>query len=225
MGLGGILQELKTEGVLALYHDYRSGTLRDWSGNGNHASITGVGPFFDKVGVDLPNGQYLTVPFSASWAWTTSVSVVFGHFVTNTMFNALIGWDLLRHDAAQGFLVRAGDAYLGWSDFINLRSVAISSNLYRSLGLSMSNGATGASYVNGTAAGALSGNTVIGAPTGTLQIYKPATAGADFPIVGRYIVIVKRVLTATEHARVYGQLENMRWNTKGMAPGPMLPGW
>ncbi len=39
----------------------------------------------------------------------------------------------------------------------------------------------------------------------------------------QYFLILSRKLTATEHAKVYGQLENMTWNTKGLTPGPMMP--
>lgn len=220
MGLGGILQELKTEGVLGLYHDYRSGTLRDWSGNGNNGVGTTV--VFNKLGLKgVPAGSLVTVASNASWQWSTALTVIINYSLAGSQFDGVTGQYCSFVNGAPFQAFRLFGSGFGWSDGINLRTGGANPHLGNSAAVSLSNGLTGTAWINGLFISNLSGTSVIVAPASSLLL-NYAQAGS-WPVTTKSIVIIKRVLTATEHARVYGQLENMKWNTKGLTPGPMMP--
>jgi hypothetical protein len=221
MGLGGILQELKTEGVLALYHDYRSGRLVDYSGNGNNGVAAAPAPlmFFNKEGVVVKTGALIVVAASASWRWSTAFTMVFGYGLDSKLPSYTFA-DYVVYSTGPIGALRFGTS-IGWSDGINLYIGGGDPSNYKQFGLSCSNGVAGKVYNNGIYNADLSGASVITAPVSDLWIIYPQID--RFAGFGRYFVLFKRVLTATEHARVYGQLENMTWNTKGLTPGPMMP--
>ena len=221
MGLGGILQELKTEGVLALYHDYRSGRLVDYSGNGNNGVQSGATPlmFFNKKGVVVRNGAQIVVPAGPSWRWSTAFTMLYG-YDSDSRASSYTFADYVVYSTGPIGALRIGST-IGWSDGINLFIGGDDVNKHKQIGLSCSNGLAGKVYNSGVYGGDLSGASVISAPVSDLWILYPQID--RFFGFGRYFVLIKRVLTATEHARVYGQLENMKWNTKGLTPGPMMP--
>jgi hypothetical protein len=232
MGLGGILQELKTEGVLALYHDYRSGRLVDYSGNGNNG--TGYAANFNKVGCELAPAATSRIEVAQNASINIAVCSIIAKVNTTTLppfqriaakRGALAGsvqfeW-LFWNDSAGLFIFdTVGTSYLTIGDGQLGRRV---------YGVSIGSGVKPKGYKNGVYTGDYSANITI-----TSQNVDPLTIGnanISYTPAGyntllknfEYFLFFSRVLTATEHARLYGQLENMRWNTKGLTPGPMMP--
>ena len=219
MGLGGILQELKTEGVLALYHDYRSGRLVDYSGNGRNGIITNGN--FNKTGSLLnPLTGVITIAYNAAFV-STAISMVIG---LNLPF--LIAGDRLacRRDA--------GGSTFDWH--INAPSITIYQNIGNrsinvpttpiySLGVSMTDGVAAKGYTNGVYQADYTGLTDLFPTLNNIVVGNLVGGSCLTNKTIKYFVYITRSLTATEHARVYGQLENMKWNTKGLTPGPMMP--
>jgi hypothetical protein len=222
MGLGGILQELKTEGVLGFYHDYRSGRLYDYSGNGNSVSLNS-NFIFTKEGLNVINTSTLQIPFSATWAWNTQVTILLFYKIAKSLLTTAASNYGSYHATPPTQAMRVGDTLIGWSDGVNLRILATDANIYRCLGVSMLNNAIGTVYGNGVLLGSLSGTSVVQAPTAGDLLLDYPQLDPSWRWLARADVVVKRVLTATEHARLYGQIENMQWNTKGLTPGPMMP--
>jgi hypothetical protein len=220
MGLGGILQELKTEGVLGLYHDYRSGTLRDWSGNGNHGTAS-VGSTWTKKGAKFrADTDEITVIDSASLQVSTMSVIILGDFTSNSdeyIFNKRGGG--LTH--FQFYTYTSG---LVFFDGTHARTLVTSISGKRCMGLSCVSGSTAIGYLNGVSIGSFSGASTIVAEIPNLEIGNWADMARCRSRIDA-AVLISRDLTATEHAKVYAQLENMRWNTKEMTPGPLLPGW
>jgi len=215
MGLGGILQELKTEGVLALYHDYRSGRLVDYSGNGRSGVATNTS-FSHRGAVLAPTTGVITVTYDAGLT-ATSISLIAG-----LRFPRLIDGDRIasRRNVGTTFdwYYSAGQIYI--FDGVSTRVITPTGDIITH-GVSMTTAGTPIGYFNGVSAGNYSGSVLLTATTNNLNIGLFSTNLTHK--LYRYFVYVTRALTATEHARVYGQLENMRWNTKGLTPGPMMP--
>lgn len=226
MGLGGILQELKNEGVLALYHDYRSGTLRDWSGNGI-VPVSSSGITFNKSGA-LFNAisAKIVVPTSATFQSGVGALVArafspepvnfylmgkndgAGHLEMTWMFN-FWGPDFTLLDTAHV------DPYIA-SPYIGLVTNAINFN----------RGSAPVHYKNGVLLGNYTGNLNSSVQAlANVVIGNSDSSGFNGQIGScyQYFLWFSRMLTATEHARVYGELENTNWNTKGLTAGPFIP--
>lgn len=221
MGLGGILQELKTEGVLALYHDYRSGRLVDYSGNGRSGVATSAS--FNKEAVTLLGA-------------TGQVSVAYDAGMVSTSISLIIGVCSPLPGASDRLISRRGVAStFDWfyntglpgltifQDGGNRNVTSTSVMACRTIGLVMVNGVPSKHYEDGVYKSDYSALTSLAASTGNFIVGNFAGSSNLSNKNIRYVIQVNRALTATEHARVYGQLENMRWNTKGLTPGPMMP--
>jgi hypothetical protein len=221
MGLGGILQELKTEGVLALYHDYRSGRLVDYSGNGNNGTATSASFTKDSVRLMGLTGQVL-IPYNVGLV-SANISIII-----NACFTRLLSGDRIisRRGAASTFDWYHNTGLPGLTIFQDAGNRNITSTtigLCRSIGLTMANGVPSKHYEDGVYKADYSALTSLAASTGDFIV---GNFAGSSNLTGKdigYVVQVNRALTATEHARVYGQLENMTWNTKGLTPGPMMP--
>lgn len=59
------IQDRIDDGSLVLYHDYRSGSLRDWSGNGRDGTATAAVQW-DNKRIRMQPGGYVSVPDSAA---------------------------------------------------------------------------------------------------------------------------------------------------------------
>jgi hypothetical protein len=231
MGLGGILQELKTEGVLALYHDYRSGRLVDYSGNGNNGIATAVA--FNKQSSNrLGITSRIEVPQNAT------INITSFSIITNLNNPTTVSFQ--RIASKRG--VAAGSVqfeWLYWNDTVGMYLFSDVAASYLALteghhgnkteGLSITSGAAPTGYRNGVFRGSYTVPlTIVAQNVDPLTIananvsYVPGGFNTQLVSTG-YFLLFSRSLTATEHARVYGQLENMTWNTKGLTPGPMMP--
>ena len=70
-----IIDSLKAEGVLKLYHDYRAGHVQDLSGNSNHGVMTATA--WTNRGISFPaSTSKITVADSAELQLTEGTLVV-----------------------------------------------------------------------------------------------------------------------------------------------------
>jgi len=215
MGLGGILQELKTEGVLKLYCDYRSGRYADLSGTGNTFSLVASIPY-TKQGMSCNAGNYLTINNTATLQAVTTGTIiarqdtypdVLSYFFYKT------GQYIFNHNAGTNQTFLSSNATTATFNFVGggLATHAVDFD---------NAGGIPNYFINGIRQGAMSvGLTILGNANNALTNFGSGSRSAR----SRYLLLFSRKLTLTEHARVYGQLENMRWNTKGLTPGPMMP--
>jgi len=222
MGLGGILQELKREGVLALYHDYRSGRLVDYSGNGNNGTATAVG--FTKQGSGfLGTTSRILVPSSPTLQSATGTLIGCYTVSNNAPQIRIIN---KRGAASQIDWFQLNTTQLAMFDGTNLPTVTVpKTNGKVCNSVSWTSGGTPVGYQNGVSVGnySLTLTPVLNNTDVTIGNQNIGIANVLSTQIVHYALIINRALTATEHARVYGQLENMKWNTKGLTPGPMMP--
>jgi hypothetical protein len=222
MGLGGILQELKTEGVLALYHDYRSGRLVDYSGNGNNGVATAIS--FSKKGAGyLGAAARIIVPSSPTLQSVTGTMMSSYCFKNTTTQNRLIN---KRAITTQIDWFHINTTQLALFDGINLPVLTVPITVGRVCNsVSWASGNVPVGYQNGVLVGnySLPLSPVLNATDVTIGNQNIGVANVVSTELYRYALIINRVLSATEHSRIYAQLENMTWNTKGLTPGPMMP--
>jgi hypothetical protein len=221
MGLGGILQELKTEGVLALYHDYRSVRLVDYSGNGNNGTAP-AGAFFTKAAVNLNNlTTAMTIADNGTLRLGTLSVIVLADFVSQRSSEILYAVSVFAGSARMWFYMAATPT-LNLFDGTSSRTLSINIVGKKCVSMSVQSGQIPLGYADGIFIGNFSGTLTPPVGASLIEIGNTNFANSIKSTL-KAVVVVSRVLTATEHARVYGQLENMTWNTKGLTPGPMMP--
>jgi hypothetical protein len=217
MGLGGILQELKTEGVLALYIDFRSGRLFDWSGNG-HNCISPAPNFFTKQALSANGAASPSINNTAMLQAITTGTLIASQKVFPTTVNSYF-----FYKAPQIIWNHApGSNAIFFSSNVTTAQIAYTAADIATHGVNFdSAGSLPVAYKNGVFVGTYSvGVAVISSANNVSSV---AATNSSISTLTRYLLMFSRKLTATEHARVYGQLENMRWNTKGLTPGLMMP--
>ncbi len=205
MGLGGILQRLKTEGVLALYHDYRSGTFQDFSGNGN----TGTPPataYFTKRSVQLNSPTTAITIADNGTLRLPSLSVcVWSNFISQITAEMLYAVSVAPGTYRLAFYTSATSG-LALFDGTATRTLLTNIVGRQCVAASIGAGLVPVGYVNGASAGNFSN---LLTPTVGASIIEIGNANFANPIKSalKAVVVVSRVLTATEHQEIYQQLQ------------------
>jgi hypothetical protein len=217
----GTLDKLKSEGSLVLYHDYRSGTLLDYSGIGNHGS--GI-PTFNRNGIDIgSNVTAVNVPDHLSLRLTTGSIVALAPYVVPRANGTF-------------FSKRAG-ATPEYSFYLSTSALAVGGTVSSTIAFSafagkkcfacnFTDGAKPDLYVDGLFIGQGNVNNTL----------VPSTAA---PRIGAWtsylnnlsaICLVNRPLTASEHAACYAELSSVTWPSRSsvrsfcdMAVNPYQP--
>jgi hypothetical protein len=226
MGLGGILQELKAEGVLTFYHDYRSGRLYDWSGNGRNGTATNISFTKDGALFKAASSSIVVPSYTAMESAT-------GSMLASLIYCETGSFNIISKDTGVGGDKQFNWVYSHYAPNMVIENtngvdpylvVAISGQ--KTHGISYTAGVTPKGYLNGVSIGSYVGNySCTAKPLAVVTIGNYTNGGfnAQLGTVFKYFLHASRVLTATEHLRIYAQLENMSWDTKGLTPGPMMP--
>lgn len=220
MKLTGILARLQAEGALRLYHDYRSGTFRDWSGLGNHGTPVGT-IAFSRKGISIRSATgCVTVTNHASIQLTTFsiCTSLIQQYQQAVTYNGIAGKYLGTGGTRQLDLSElSGVLYLQWQ---GSSSTFNPHNLFPgefNLGINVDSGSVPNLYSNGTSKGNFVNNASPVIDNQNLAIGSRITGGTN-PWQGsiKYFVMCSRVLTAAEHQELYEQLQTMSWPTKSI---------
>lgn len=199
MGLGGILQRLKTEGVLKVYLDYRSGTFYDYSDSANTIT-TAVPVHFTSKGVQSNSGAFITIPNTATLqALTTGTIIARQETFTNSIsyFVYKTGQFIFNHNSATNQL---------------FLSSSVATSIYSYVGGGIAThavdfdnaGGVPRYYRDGVSIGPMSIGLTINSSGNNIQVN--FGGGAQFA-TSQYTLIISRKLTAAEHQELYQQLQ------------------
>lgn len=215
--MSNILEQLKREGSIALWHDYQLGHANDLSGNGNDGVLVNS-PWFDRNGLNTTylGNEAVQVAHSASINLTTLSIVAFmggGRIQQYSNSPTLVNKQTV---AGFSYTVRAFEStrktvavdhaggtatFTGASNFDGLKC----------FGINLSTGVSTPMYCDGL----LCDSAISAAPTIN-------TASVDLFIGNRYVldrgfgraissfILFNKLLSATEHAQVYGELMKTR---------------
>ncbi len=200
MGLGGILQRLKTEGVMLVYHDHRSGTLYDFSGNSRTGSPYATN-YFSKNGM-ITKGQVTVTNDATLQAATTGTLIVrqsatrsgsTSYFAKkNNQFQFTYSYGLNQYD----LYINGTSRTLNYTNLVGMHTHAVEFD---------NAGGTPKGYLNGILLGNYSGVQTSVADASNLFY---GTASSDLePQTVRYFLWISRKLTAAEHQELYQQLQ------------------
>jgi len=214
--------DLKAEGVLKLWHDYRLGHTQDLSGNANHGSFgASVDQPFSRQGLVAPaGGRGLGTP-AIDLTGTNKLTVVVGlrHIqnATNHIFVELspnqgaitTGFLIYQNSASQAQFVFTGDVGLATISlpiqdiFEDGQMAYVGCSMDKSLGNLAVKVYREGVYQGGSAVYAANTNNF-----GDHSLFFGARNQATLPCnsVLQGIILVSRVLTADEHLSVYKEL-------------------
>jgi hypothetical protein len=206
-----LIDSLISASELVLYLDFRSGPLtglNDLSGQGNN----GVGTDIDWV--DNTAGlrfnaltSVVTVADAAELQLTEGSLVWLGEFHRQAA-EVLI---YKRDAGGTNYEVNLTAANVQLYDGTNTRFLATNIEGDKYVAVNMENGAIGDVYVDGLLAGALDNTSAISVDNADLLIGNNHLNTANTGATCAACLIVNRLLTATEHATLYGELANLTW--------------
>jgi len=213
MSRRSFLLDLKAEGALALWHDYRRGDAQDMSGNGNDG-VLGAGVALDRWGAEFTSvSGLITVADSASLQLTALTIAVFGTFPNITAGGRLVS----KRDGGGNnyeFGTNSTTSLFYFDSASASRTISASPIGRKYLAVSATNGAIPVGYRDGISVGNFSGTATITVNDAPLIVGGLYTGGLRHPSHIGAVVIANRILTATEHAKLYGELANQDWGQR-----------
>jgi len=211
MTIGSTLSNLIRENVVVCFIDARSGDLTDRGSLRLNNGVPSSGCRWSGRALTFPaNTDEVTVADSASLAVTNMSIVMLGRFQSQITTEYLVS---KRSGGNTHFQFSLYAANLGFYDGVNARNVTADVRGKRGVGVTCQSGGTPIGYVDGISVGNFSGVSTITADAVALEIGNWAdVARCLSPLEA--VVMVNRVLTATEMAAVHSDLVNMRWPSR-----------
>jgi len=205
-------------GGCVLYHDYRSGSFRDWSGNGNHGTPTGAGLTRDGAGF-TDQSSLVTVPYSAeldigNGDGMSSVMHFAGRLRSNETGTTRRFYEQVGGIAAYLDVDNNTVVFLIDNAPSVLAGVAAKLNDVRNVSFSWADGAAPNLYANGVFISAFPTVLAKGSGTADIGVGNRLLSGRVLGQTMSAICLFNKALTATEHAQVYGALKAARWPHK-----------
>jgi len=201
--MGALIQQLIRDSELRMYHDYRSGSFRDWSGNNNDGTPTSID--WGGGGVRFPaTTSKITVSDNTGLRLTQGAAIILMDVVSQTTTEQLIskrdfgGTNYDFYMQADGLRVYDGAA-VSSKNGLTLRG-------HKGLAVSFNNGAVPQFYVDGLYVGDGDSANTITADNADLLIGNFALNNNNVESVVKAALVVNRVLTAAEHAQLFGEL-------------------
>ena len=212
--MNSLIQKLKNEGNLRLYHDYRTGHTQDLSGTGNHGvSVAGTVIFNGNAGASFRETYgRVQVTDSASLEPTSLTLVV----LLQDMIGDMSGFSMfLSKEGVSGYvyafmLYNSGSIGLYGASLSSLSTALLHK---KCLAVSATRGSKPIFYTEGVYAG-----------LGVVD-YNTTATGAGGLSVGngriglqpclcsiKAALVISRICTATEHALLYNELESIKWD-------------
>lgn len=226
-----LIKRLIASGELVLYHDYRSRSLRDWSGQGNDGVAVNTPKWGGgNIRLDDLSRQHVSVASAAELNFTAFTFLM----LTNQWVNLVTGTTTIgqnnlytRYANPLGYDFNIVRDILGGNDAFHVIDSGGTNRflLYNSAGKKLiaidgANNAICKLYADGIFINNFSGanGTFNSYGTGGLTIGDTTPfSGASFvlPRIGiQAALIINRQLTAIEHAQIYSELINMSWESK-----------
>lgn len=218
--MADFLQQSIDDESLVLWHDYRrrEGTFDDLSGNGNdgvgsNVELRGGGVYFRD-----PDG-YIMVADAPELQLTEGTIDVLGYFSTPDRPVGATGARLVSKRDVGGnnyeFIITEDVGPIQrWYTYDNIasRSLTVDYVGARCLGVTFENGQVPEGWMNGLDAGAFSGAMTAIADDADLYIGNWYSATRSTYNIIQAVLIFNRVLTETEHSKLYGELLKIqRW--------------
>jgi len=203
------LDDLLSESVVKLYHDYRAGHLQDLSGNANHGTGTDIAWTGDGVGFPASTSM-ITVADSAELRLTEGSLVVYSKsgFQSQTDDEGLF----CKYDAGGtnyfSYLYSTPRVY--FNDGANGRRVNTDVTGHNCIGINFKSGEACEGFTDGVSVGAFNDTNTVTADDADLIIGNNYLGAMQLKSALSAALIINRELTNTEMAQVCAALQSYR---------------
>lgn len=203
----GIIKELMNSGNIVLYHDYRMGHFNDMSVNGFNGTPTDV----SLTNIGFQNGTSATAGVSVAdnallRLTSSSTIVLFGNFIDNAGSTTLMA----KNTAEFQLRVASANLRLYNSTLPNTSDFTGGYSGKKYIGININAGAAPNLYLDGIFTSNGNANFTVSSGTNALSIGSYGSGGlGSLKNIFSACLIFNRVLTATEHARLYNELMSM----------------
>lgn len=217
----GLIDRLRKSGELVCYLDFRSGSLYDWSGRGNSGTFTGSARFTGdggNLGIYCPStGSYINVVASSDFNLTTGTIIGFvqtdqGASDINYSFFG-IGVDTNDAVDMSSFAPNVFRAFSkdGGVQEISFGLGAMNTIFQHVIALTWST-TESAGFVNGLRTNQVAGDKSSSFPSNPTLRFGAGYVSSTFRPHTQYAgLLVNRVLSDTEVARITAELRRIRW--------------
>lgn len=206
---GKLLQKLYEAGELVLLHDYRSRSLRDFSGKGGHGVGTDI--TWSGNGVRFPEStSQVEVPDSSELQLTEGTCVILSDASSQTTTEQMVS----KRDGGgtnYDFYLQADGMRLYDGSGVRLYDTDTIGKGYQAV--NFKNGEVPDFYLDGVFAGVGNGAAVISVNDAPVTIGNYYTGNNNIKSTIHSVVIVNRKLTDTEHSQLYAELSEMQFPT------------
>ncbi len=213
--MGDTLSRLIAEGVVVLYHDYRSGSFHDFSGQGNDGTPTDVG--FQGGGLRLIDTDGEVLVADAPELQLTALTVVmFGDFSQHARLTSSSYIVSKRDAGGTNYAIKAKTGPDGMNYWDGAANKTLNCDLVtaKCAAVGVANGEAAEGFLNGLSVGAFSGVSAVAVNDAPLYIGNIYTGVYGFGGILDAVIICNRKLTAPEHAALYSELVNKSWPSK-----------
>jgi hypothetical protein len=206
-----VIQNLISEGALVLYHDYRSGSAYDWSGNSNDGTLTDTN--WTGRGLAFPaTTSVVTVADSPELQLAEVCLVALGEFNKHDASSRIISkrdagginYEMYLNTATRVFMVGNGSDAEITQDVSGATCISVQS----------ANNEISTAWLDGVSLGNMDDTILLSADDAPLKIGNFHSGGHRFYNTLQAALIVNRKLTAGEHLALYNELVALRWPTK-----------
>ena len=216
-----MLDLLTQIGGCVLYHDYRSGSFRDWSGAGNDGTPTLAG--LTRGGADFHSqAQLVTVPYASGLdlggGSAMTAVVLFAEKYGNNATNGRRPFE----QSGGFFTYFDGETNIDFFIAGNSAGVAGIQSTIRTtkcFAIDWTAGAAPNLYCDGVFKNVFSATIAATSDTSSIVIGNRAAADRCVGQTMSAICFFNKALSATEHAQVYAALRAMKWPTKATGRG------
>lgn len=214
-----IIDSLKAEGVLVLYHDYRTGHCNDLSGNGNDG--TPAATTWASNGIQFTAAGEVTVADAAELQLTEGTLVVLlDGLHTHTGDGQVL---IAKRDVGgtNYYFYIANTPAIRLYDGANHRNINTDLTSKKCFAINLKNGETPEGFVDGLSIGNFSGAVAISVDNAPITIGNLYTDNNPMNTPMQAALIINRKLTATEHSQLYAELTSLTFPRK--SAGKALP--
>jgi len=217
--MGAFIQELIRSGNLVLFHDYRTGHCNDLSVNNTNNGVINGNCVWEGDGLRFVDATaYVEVPHDASLNLTNATFVMLKPKTRNYELR-VGGFNLgmiVKDTGGAGTLWRTylSGNRLVFDEGANARwSPLVYRDDYCYVALSTQAAAVAIGYGDGLSTGAFNAASTLSLNTHNVRIGLFAGV-TSYTGTMQSVMIINRVLTAAEHARLYDELVNLTWPTR-----------
>ena len=200
--MGTFIQSSIRDGSLVLYHDYRSGSFQDFSGNGNDGTPISD-PHWNGDSLMFAASSWVQVTDSVELQLTALTIVCLGKFTETLDSTVLVS---KRDVGGSNYLYGLNAGVFKFYDGINTRTLVTDITGHAYVGITVATGEIAEGFVDGLSVGAYNDTSTITTDDAAIYIGNFYAGTQPYPDPIEAVLIFNKKITDAEHLTLYREL-------------------